>query len=229
VPIVTPTIWMAWSGKTFKGPKLASLGVICTQVDQAIKTRLRRTIEYGPYDVTLDGPFTPQVSFFRWAPVERADFKLWFNAFANGDPTQFTDGNLLTPYIDYILTGSLNDPLVSDSGVVTRVINQSGGGVGFWSNNYYSPVYSVAQQVIPTPGAIRATFVGGYKTIPADLQMAACFAVSLCLQPRELGVQKTSESWNGYSYGTPIFQLSFLDHPNVGPILDMYQNYGALM
>ena len=132
--IITPTTWQTWANQTLTGGELASLSLICNQVDASIKSRLYRTIERQTFTLVLAAPPTNALQLARYAPIEVADFAISYNANAQGDPTAFTSSDLLTMYSDYILDVG---PDSSDNSLSGMVINLKGAwGVQSWRPNY---------------------------------------------------------------------------------------------
>lgn len=224
--IVDATSWQAWSGQTLTtDAEIAKTASICAQVDKAIKTYTRRTLELQTFTaLTFAATRTPNINLFRYAPIVVAGFDCRFNLQAAGDPTQFGSDTVLTIYQDYTLSPGLDDPTLSDSGVLTFL-------QGFWGCNYYFPPYSLAAQKTNIPGAIQCTFTGGYDPIPDDLMGVACLAVSRLRQMAKLGFQKGSESWNGYAYSLPGIAsgAGILNQPDISEILDSYRDYAAVI
>lgn len=220
--LVDPTTWQQWSGISVTGAQLAALEVMCQQVSDAIGTELRRNLERRDYtNIILAAPPTTTISLFRYSPIRLSGLEVYFNVSARGDPTAFTADDLLTIYEDYTLdTGDENG--VSPGGLITYLR-------GLWSASYVRPAYSIAVQRIPSPGAIKVNFTGGYDQVPGAIVEAACLAVSKLRKSRNFGGQQSSESWNGYSYSLPSAALAILQDPNISTLLDLYRNYGALI
>lgn len=223
--LVDETIWQAWSGQTLVGPELTSLGMICRQVDTAIKQRLKRTIERQTFtNLILPAPTTPVLILARYAPIYVAGFQISYNANCQGDPAAFVSGDLLTMYRDYMLdTG----PDTSASSLSGRVLNLKGA----WGVQGYRPNYSIAFQTTGIPGSILTTFTGGYATVPQDIIEAACLAVSRVRGEKIYGTQVGSEAWNGYSYNLPGVGLlvnGILGSPNVRGLLEPFVAYSEV-
>ncbi|MES2144813.1 MAG: retropepsin-like aspartic protease [Pseudomonadota bacterium] len=70
--IITAAQWSAWANVTLAGAELASVENICTQVDAAIRRRLKRTLDRAAFTVVLPAPMTPVVLLTRWAPIDPA-------------------------------------------------------------------------------------------------------------------------------------------------------------
>ena len=222
--IVTSTVWQAWANQTLTGTDLASLVVICGQVDTAIKSRINRTIEQATYtDFVFPAPDTAVFNLARYAPILVAGFSLSYNANAQGDPTAFTSGDVLTMYRDYLLQVGPDTQASSLSGLVLNL-------KGAWGVQGVRPNYSVAFQTTGIPGSILTTFTGGYATVPSDLVEAACLAVSKIRQLRKTGSGVQSESWNGdsYSLGGNAFMYGVLGDPVIAGILNTYDNKSAI-
>lgn len=223
--IITVEQWQEYANVALDSGELAKTATICNQVSKAIQTYTKRTLERATYTgLTFAATRTPLVNLFRYAPIVVTGFDCRFNLLAAGDPNQFPANTVLTMYQDYILAPGLDDPLLSDSGVLTFL-------QGWWGVNYYFPPYSLAVQRTNVPGAIQCTFDGGYDPIPDDLMGAACLAVSRLRQMAKLGFQKGSEAWNGYSYQMPGVgnAQGVLNNPDIAEILDSYRNYAAVI
>lgn len=218
--IVTATIWQSWSGITVTGAELTSLTSICSQVDAAIKSRLRRTIESASYSLVLPAPVTLNLILARYAPIAVSGFAISVNYNAQGDPSAFTSNDLLTMYRDYLLDVGPDNTTYSLSGLVTNL-------KGPWGLQYWRPNYSIASQATPIPGAILAVFTGGYATVPDDIVAAACEAVSKIRKTRQAGSGVQSESWNGdsYSLASTAFTSGILGDPMIAGLLNPYMNY----
>ncbi len=223
--IVTATVWQNWANQTFTGTRLSSLAAICGQVDAAIKARLKRTIEQATYtNWVFDAPSTNVFSLARYAPILVSGFTLSYNANAQGDPTAFTSGDVLTMYRDYLLKVGPDTQASSSNG---QVINLKGA----WGVQGWRPNYSIAYQTVGIPGSLMATFTGGYANVPQDLVEAACLAVSRVLGEKDYGTQVGSESWNGYSYNLPGVGLlvnGILGSANVRGLLEPYVAYSEI-
>lgn len=223
--IVTAAVWQAWANQTLTGGDLTSLGVICNQVDAAIKSRINRTIEQATYtDFVFDAPTTNVFSLARYAPIAVSGFELAYNANAQGDPTAFTSDDVLTMYSDYILDVGPDTQASSLSGLCINL-------KGAWGVQGWRPNYSIAFQTVGIPGSLQVTFQGGYATVPNDLVEAACLAVSKIRQLRKLGSAVQSESWNGesYSLGGQAFMYGILGDPVIAGLLNPYDNKSAIL
>lgn len=222
--IVTSAIWQSWANQTLSGGDLTSLGVICGQVDAAIKSKLDRTIEQATYTgLVFNAPPTKVFDLARYAPITVSNFALYYNANAQGNPSGFSSSDLLTMYTDYILDVGPDTQASSLSGLVINL-------KGAWGVQGWRPNYSIAFQTEGIPGSLQATFQGGYATVPNDLIEAACLAVSKIRQLRKLGSGVQSESWNGdsYSLGSGAFVNGILGDPVIAGLLNTYMNYSAV-
>lgn len=228
--IITPEVYAEWRNVTLEGDELTSVTVICTQVDRAIKNKLKRTLEQDDFTIIIDAPTTPCFSIARYAPITIASVDLRFNTLANGDPTQFGTSTQLTLYTDYILDQLPTDPTLSP-GNVQRT------GQMTWAVDRRPRFSQIRYQEVPTPGAIKIAFEGGYETIPDDLVLAACLTVSQILVRRRFGFMVGNESWNRYSYGlagiglrsTDMLINGILGTPDIEALLNPYMNYAALI
>lgn len=228
--IITPAEYAEWRNVTLEGDELTSVEIICTQVDRAIKNKLKRTLEQDDFTIIIDAPTTPCFSIARYAPITIASVDLRFNTLANGDPTQFGTSTQLTLYTDYILDQLPTDPTLSPG-------NVQRAGQMTWAVDRRPRFSQIRYQEVPTPGAIKIAFEGGYETIPDDLVLAACLTVSQILVRRRFGFMVGNESWNRYSYGlagiglrsTDMLINGILGTPDIEALLNPYMNYAALI
>jgi hypothetical protein len=219
VAIITPTTWQTWANQTLTGGDLASLSLVCNQVDAAIKSRIWRKVERQTYTLVMPAPPTNVIQLARYAPIEVEGFAISCNTNAQGDPTAFTSADLLTMYQDYMLDVGPDDNESSWSGMVINL-------KGSWGVQGWRPNYSIAFQTTGIPGAILTTFTAGYANIPLDLVEAACLAVSKIRQLRKFGTGVQSESWNGdsYSLGSQAWMYGILGDPVISSTLSRYEN-----
>lgn len=223
VAIVSTDIYAAWANLTLDEGERASIDLICGQVDTGIKKWCNRTFEQASYTLILDAPTKAEFQLTRWAPVNISGFLLYFNPGAKGDPSQFTSDNLLTMYSDYLLDVGPDTSTSSLSGVVRSLT----GGFGV---SYRRPRNMLATQAIPTYGALKVSFSGGYPVLPEDLVEAACIAVSKIIGVRKYGMQVGSESWNGYSYNLPgvgLMTQGILGTPDILTVLNRYVDHSS--
>lgn len=228
--IITPQTYAEWRNVTLEGDELASVTVICAQVDKAIKNKLKRTLEQDDFSIIIDAPTTPCFSIARYAPITIASVDLRLNTAANGDPTQFDTTTQLELYSDYTLDRMPQDPTLSPGNV------QRAGQIT-WAVDYRPRFSQIRYQEVYCPGAIKITFEGGYATIPDDLVLAACLTVSQILVRRRFGFMVGNESWNRYSYGlagiglrsTDMLINGILGTPDIEALLNPYMNYAALI
>lgn len=226
--IINAELWSGWANLQLSSPgELASVNAICIQVDKAIKTRLKRTVERQTFTgLIFDAPDTPNILLGRYAPITISGFQCWANPLAQGNPVAFDSTSLLTMYTDYALDPDADDPTVSP-GNLRRI-----GGI--WGISYRYRPNLMAPQYDPNRGAVKLTFTGGYApdNLPPDIIEAACITVSKVLGVRRYGMQVGSESWNGYSYNLPGVGMminGLLGNPDIRGLLEPYVNYGAVI
>lgn len=175
----------------------ASLNEMIDEVSDAITRYLQNgNLLRTTYTVILNAPTYPAL-VLPFAPVkfdpDTFDLFIWFNSNAQGDPTQFTDDFLLTPYTDWTLETGLTDSTTSENGIV-RFQN------GIYGFGRERPVYSLTTKVVPLYGCLKVQYVAGYDPIPAALRGAVNIVVMKLYNARRTGVAMTSESLGGYSY-----------------------------
>lgn len=162
--------------------------------DDAIKRYLRQNIEYQSYDLILDAyPTTDLV--IPQLPVVISTVQLWMNWQANGNPANFTSGDLLTMYEDFQVEPSQDDYTVSTSGIL-RLTNGTWFGVNYQRNGYV-----LTPKLVPVRGAIRLSYSAGFTVVPPSITEATNLVVSKMFGMRKLGAPLSNESLNGYSYG----------------------------
>lgn len=220
--IITAGLWSSWSNTPLAegSRELLSVQLICTQVDVAIKKRLKRIVERQTIsDLILDAPTTPNILLGRYAPIVISSFQCWVNQLAQGDPTAFTTNDLLTQYRDYALDKDPEDRTLSPGNL--RRIGRA------WGISYRQRMTQLAPQFDPNYGAVKVSFTGGWEVIPQDIVQAACLGVSMTLAVRKHGYIKGSESWNGYSYNIPGVGLmvnGIIGSPDLLSLLNPYIN-----
>lgn len=222
--LVTPTTWSEWANVDLSDPgELASVTVVCQQVDQAIKVRLNRVVERTTITgLVLDAPDTPFINLGFYAPVLLSGFSCYLNPTAAGDPDAFTSNDLLTMYTDYRLNTDPVSPL-SSPGILERI-----GMV--WGISYRRRPIQLALGFNPGIGAVKLSFTCGYETVPTPITQAAMLLVSQTLGNRKSGYQIGSESWNGYSYNIPgvgLLANGNLGNPDILGMLMPYINYAG--
>lgn len=223
--IVTAASWQAFSGVTVTGAALTSITAICAEVDAAIKilcypwlfepAMLTDYIMDAPLDDFMQLPVIPVGSITT----------LYLNIGANGDPSQFTINDLLTPYQQYIL--DIDDPVNnwSKSGIVYSRAGSWWGGPSPWGWERNWPINRLASVLTVARGAVKITFAAGMLAVPDNVAMAANLAVSLIYGRRVLGMPVTANSWNGesVSFAGPYTAVGALQSPDIAGFLAPYQ------
>lgn len=226
MPIIDADTWQAYTGITVVDPvQLATLSLVCGAVDKLFKNETKRLIERADFTGLMPAaPFSATLRLFYYTPIVISTVQVYYNPQANGDPAAFDDADLLVKYSTngYTLSPSKTDPLLNSDGLLIRLN-------GYWGYGYYRPPYSVSSQKVPTPGILKISLTGGYDPIPADLVQAASLAVTKILWARQYGGQKSSESWNDYSYSLPNAMKWVLEDPGISMILDLYRSYGDMI
>lgn len=228
--IITPDIYAEWRNVTLEGDELDSVTVICSQVDRAIKNKVKRTLERDTFSIIIDAPTTPCFSIARYAPIVISSVDLRFNTLANGNPSQFGTDTKLELYSDYILDQVPEDPTLSPG-------NVQRAGQMTWAVDRRPRFSQIRYQEVPSPGAIKIAFTGGYETIPDDIVLAACLTLSQILVRRRFGFMIGNESWNRYTYGlagiglrsTDMLINGILGTPDIEALLNPYMNYAAMI
>lgn len=228
--IITPDIYAEWRNVTLEGDELDSVTVICSQVDRAIKNKVKRTLERDTFSIIIDAPTTPCFSIARYAPIVISSVDLRFNTLANGNPSQFGTDTKLELYSDYILDQVPEDPTLSPG-------NVQRAGQMTWAVDRRPRFSQIRYQEVPSPGAIKIAFTGGYETIPDDIVLAACLTISQTLVRRRFGFMIGNESWNRYTYGlagiglrsTDMLINGILGTPDIEALLNPYMNYAAMI
>lgn len=225
--LVTAASWQAFSGVTVTGAALTSIAAICTEVNDAIK-QLCSPWQFEPVtlsNVILDAPLDD----FLTLPVipVRSIASLYVNLGANGDPSQFTNSNLLQPYQQYYL--KIDDPINnwSKSGIVYSRAGSFWGGPSPWGQERNWPINRLASVLTVARGAISISFSAGMLTIPQTVQLAANLAVSMVYNRRTTGLPVNGESWNGdsYSISGAFTAVGALQSPDIAGYLAKYQTY----
>lgn len=192
--IVDATAWQNSTGISVTGAELASVRVQCAAVAEAL-TRRCYPILIAPRTITMfafDAPPLPDLYIPR--PV-RSVIAVYYHPCANGDSSLVdTTADLLVAGRDY--TSRPDDVLTgwNRSGCLRRA-NQSA-----WGASYRRPVGRLGAVLESERGSVFVTANLGPPSVSPLVQEAACRAVTLLFQRRELGAPAQSQSWNGASF-----------------------------
>lgn len=194
------------------------LGVWLSQADQMIKSYLRRNIEQATYTEFYSGDGT-NVIRLRQAPVQSITSLYLDNAGFFGQPSGvFGTSSQLIEGTDFVLNRDNNSATEkSTSGIVWR-INGSWDRPSARVNGTLSTIPGNAM------GNIKVTYVGGYATVPADLQAACIQAVATFRSMQIVGMTQ-SESYEDYSYtlADPVTQEQVMG--SVKSLLKPYKKF----
>lgn len=195
-----------------------SYASILTEVEAAIKRRLRNNIERASYTAVLNAPPLEYITLSQ-TPVLATGLSVYYRGDAKGDTTLFTSDYLLTRGTGYMLDTDPDNPAQSRSGKLLRLYR-------LWGGYKVGPFNSLEGRLEAEPGAIYATWTAGWSPIPADLVLAVHLATIALFTRRKYGAAMTSESWNGYSRSLgqgPATAESVLD---AAEIANLYRPYG---
>ena len=189
--------------------------MLCSEVSEAIKNKLRQPIEMNTYVEYYDAP--PNETFtLKWLPVWPTGLQVIVAPGSYGNPAAFTapGATPLTINVDYIV--DWDQPNGSSRSGLLRKTNN------LWGYNYTSPAGRLGSRLDPDRLAIQVTYTAGYAPVPQDIQMAAYLAISKLYMMRQLGAQATSASLNGASYSIPATATAVLDDPTIWGLLRPY-------
>lgn len=215
--------------KTFAGitgtnaTRDASLTAIIADVSDAINQACRPWL-FEPQELTkvLDAPLDEKL-MLPAIPV-RSITALYLNQQASGESAAFTSNDLLTQYTDYYLELDYYTDDISTSGIVYKRAGRWNGQ--YWGGERRWPVQALGSTLEVGRGCIKVVFQAGTLTVPPNVQMAACLAVSLIYGRRKTGIPLNSESWDGYSYsgGSTFTTEGAIASPDVSSLLRRYMS-----
>lgn len=135
-------------------------------------------------------------------------------------PDAYNANAALTQGVDFNLdVNDANNTICSDGGLI------HGLNSGMWP----APFGYGWALLSPTTGTfasnVKAVYFGGYKTLPLDIELAACFLVNRLRQTSGMGPY-ISETVRDYSYRLPDYTggLGGLFTPEVTVLLAQYRN-----
>lgn len=186
----------------------------------------RRQFFYGTYTEYLDAPLRGNL-FVRETPV-------WSITSMNYDATggygqladTFGTDTLLDGTADYYYRIDSPDGKGYGGEIFT---NRRAGWASWWGNWAGSFAWGSQQpgllhrRPVPTPGAFKVTYIGGYATIPDDLKLAVWQIVADRRAAAALGNVMTSESMEGYSYSLGMPDAEVKKIGSVASILKSYR------
>lgn len=210
--LITVDYYKTWVNYT-NSDRDAAYAIMVSQLDAAIKKKLRNPIEQATYVEYYDAPTTDALAL-RWTPVYPTGLQVIVVPFSAGNPASFVNVTPLVVNQDYTLQADQPDGS-SRCGLLRRY-NQ------VWGYSYFYPPTRLAGRLDPDRQSVQVTYTAGYLNVPADLQEAACLAVSMLYQARQLGQQVVSASLNGASYSVPATADGILDSPVIWPLLQPY-------
>lgn len=187
-----------------------SYASILTEVEAAIKRRLRNNIERASYTAVLNAPPSEFIALAQ-TPVLTTGLSVYYRAGARGDTALFTSDYLLTRGTDYILETDPDNATQSRSGRLMRLFR-------LWGAATIGPVNSLVSRIEEEPGSVYVSWTAGYSPIPHDLVLAVHLATIALFRRRKFGAMMTSENWNGYGYSIgqgPATAESVLDSPEI--------------
>lgn len=171
----------------------AKLTTWLAQADQMIKSYLKRNIEQATYTEFYSGDGT-NIIRLRQTPVQSITSLYLDNAGFFGTVSgSFASASQLIEGTDFVLNRDNNSATEkSTSGIVWR-INGSWDRPSSRVNGTLSTIPGSAM------GNIKVTYVGGYATVPADIQGACIQAVAMFRAMPVVGLAQ-SENYEDYSY-----------------------------
>ena len=214
-PLSDYASYVIFFGTTPPGTQ-AQYEAIIAALSKAIRKKLSSNITECSYSSVMNSPLT-EIAILPQGPVCADSLIVYQNYQARGNPNSFTQDNVLTPFVDYILDTDNGDQSVSTSRIVTS-LKGPWGARGKWS------VGQLGFDYASTLGTMRADYTAGYSEVPDDITMAVNLSVSKVYNMRERGGMLTSESLNGYSYGLAQQAAMVLGDPVIWDLLAHYQS-----
>ncbi len=113
--------------------------------------------------------------------------------YGQGTDSPFAAATLLTAGLDYALVPDQPDGTSSRSGLIQRIN-------GTWPATWQYRRGLLNPAVIPGLGNVKITYVGGFATVPPEIELAANKLIALIRREAGVGAALTGESYEGYSY-----------------------------
>ena len=194
----------------------AVYNAMITEIDDAIKKRLRQPIEQAKYVEYYDAE-PDEYLRLRWTPVNLQGLQVIVAPFSGGNPSAFANTTPLNLYTDYVLEVDQPDGVTSRCGLLRRV------RYGSWGYYFMDPIRRLSSRLETDPRAVQVTYVAGYAQVPQSITLAAYEMMSKLYLARQMGAQVTSASLNGASYSLPGTNANgLIDSPDVWPYLSPF-------
>lgn len=192
------------------------LSQLISQVDAIMLASLKRNIEQATYTDYLSGDGTPILTLRHYPVTSITTLHLDDAGYFGFGAESFATANLLESGVDYAL---MRESSTGSSAGLVRRIN------GIWP----SPEWRAANQLSALPlgaaGNVRAVYVAGYATVPADLQLAATQVVAQIKVSAQFGgdIQSANYEDAGFSRMAATEALS-----QIGSVASILKRYRAI-
>lgn len=186
-------------------------------VEAALSRMTNRVFEQANYTEYYDGNNTNRLVLNQTPVYSIGSVSVDRSGRWGQNPDGFTADSLLES-TDYYLIKDGPGQAYSESGILVRVED-------VWLGFRARPMDLLTLDIVPGQGNIRVVYVGGYATIPNDLQMCVWEAIGALRQTKKFGysgfIQSESLSASAYSLG-PYGESILLRVGTVPQILATY-------
>lgn len=191
--------------------------------ESVVKSHLGRQIEQGTYTHFFSGSGTRTVPLRETPVTSVTTVHEDLGGYYGQGQDAFASSTLLTAGTDYYLELDGTLPGTSTACSYSGLLHRT-NGVWTLMPRYYFPgrLYS---EYGPVFGSVKVVYVGGYPTVPQDIQLACCMVVSALKRTVGVGGTLESERIGDYSYQLAFPRVDAFTYPEIGSVRAVLSKY----